>query len=586
MKNAADWSPSFRTALIYLTVTTGIIATIARFSYLGDRVLTPDEARNAWPAWVAADAGRNLHADPEAHHSSPLLNNLTWITFWILGPSDTLARIAPALIGSLAVMSPWFFRGWLGNAGALAGALLFMLNPWHVAFSRSSESTIFSAFLALAALAGVDVIGQASRGKQAHESQSKILSPALAAVLALFAASGPDFWSFVLPVIAYGLAVRCFSLPSTGRNGTKVTTVCDRKFGAVFAATLLLCSSALGARWENLTGIGSGLTEWIEKWGTAAVNGYSWTWAFERILNEQPLTLTMGLLGIILLWRERGPEAEVARRRASALSLWTLWGFIITIPGGRGPAGLLVMDIPLVLAAAWLLGRLVELTTMSRDAQVWSRLVLPVTTVLASGWIWFLFHRHGRFPPGYSGWFVCFFAGASALGLLFLFKTRPGKGLVFASMMALCAAEMKGGWALSRRIYSEPIFFHEIGHPDVRLLQQDLRHWIAHSERSEDGIRLGAAGDASSALLVHWYLRDFHMTSVVPGHESPVDGAALITWTAGTSYPPAERLASVPYRVMTRRPSHSEARSSDSVSRQAPVAPNADEVVLLWLPKT
>jgi len=585
VKNTASEPPAFHTTLIHLSAAVGIFAAVLRFSALGDRVLTPDEARNAWPAWVSAGGWDGELADAHFRHSSPLLNNLTWLTFWTLGSSDALARCGPALFGSLVVVLPWFLRRWIGSAGAFAGMVLLALDPWQLAFSRSSDSAILSVFFALAALACVEGIVQANRRVQTLGPPDQTTPAVLAAVLALFAASGPDFWSLAVPVAIYAFLVRGDSLFAPGCLCSSIPFGSRRGFAGIFAAVLFLSSFAFGSARVDIAGIGRGLTEWLQKWGTATASGYNWDWVLERFLKDDPLTVAAGLAGFVGLWREGSREADGSRGRALALSLWAVWGLVLTVPGGRGPAGLLVMDLPLLLAAAWLLGRLIVLATRRWDSRAWMWRAGPVAAFLAATCIWTRPHRQALFSSGLARWSICLFAAAAAVALLCLKRARFKQELVFASMAVLLAAELKGSWELRRNMGDQTAFFREIGHPEARLLGRDLRHWITHSGWTGKGLSVRIASDVSSAFLVDWHLRHLYETGLMSGHESNVERTILITGADAALQPPAESSAPVPYRVIRRWPSRSGTRSPDSAPGQASPTRKEDEVVLLWLPR-
>ena len=52
-------------------------------------------------------------------------------------------------LASAVVLLPWFWRTWLGRVPALTLALLFAVDPWLVAFSRTADGASLTIFLAL-----------------------------------------------------------------------------------------------------------------------------------------------------------------------------------------------------------------------------------------------------------------------------------------------------------------------------------------------------------------------------------------------------------------------------------------------------
>jgi hypothetical protein len=312
----------------------------------------------------------------------------------------------------------------------------------------------------------------------------------------------------------------------------------------------------------------------------ATDGGYSWRWVFDRFLSEDPLTLTAGLAGIVLLWRDGTVEGSVSRRRAMAFGLWAVWGLIIAMPGGRGPAGLLVADLPLVLAAACLLGKLVTLAASGGIAQV--RGAVPVIALLAAGYVWARVYRPGPFLFDFDRWLICVCAATAAIAIFLPKRLRFRKHLIFASMVVLLAAELRGSWELSRNIARQPVFFREIGHPDVRLLQSDMRHWVAHSATGNPTIQVRVGNDAA-ASLIRWYLRDFHEATAARRFESR--GAENVVIRDGVSPRPGESPGAVRYRLSVRVPSTAEDLSSGFSRAQDSPKPHEREVYLLWSPR-
>ncbi len=123
-----------------------LVGVLLRFVLLGNAPLAPFEAANSWSAWLAATA--TPVADVPAVQSA-LLYGLQSLLFFVAGGSDWLARLAPALAGVAVVLLPWFWRSWLGRVPALALALLFAVDPWLVAFSRTADGVSLTIFLAL-----------------------------------------------------------------------------------------------------------------------------------------------------------------------------------------------------------------------------------------------------------------------------------------------------------------------------------------------------------------------------------------------------------------------------------------------------
>ncbi|HSM56810.1 MAG TPA: glycosyltransferase family 39 protein [Candidatus Sulfomarinibacteraceae bacterium] len=102
-----------------------IAAAIMRFTALGAGALSPDEAQRAldvWRFWQPGEA-------PPAFDVSPAYFSLSVLLFPLLGDSDAVARLIPALAGVALAALPWLARERLGTVGALTTSLLLAVSP-------------------------------------------------------------------------------------------------------------------------------------------------------------------------------------------------------------------------------------------------------------------------------------------------------------------------------------------------------------------------------------------------------------------------------------------------------------------------
>jgi predicted membrane-bound mannosyltransferase/DNA-binding beta-propeller fold protein YncE len=133
-----------------------------RFWDLGLRAISHDESSHATYSWYLYNGGGYTH-DPMMH--GPLkffsvafiwkglafLSTAPFLTNWAhWGPSDYTVRILPAIFGTALVGLPYFFRGYLGRAGALFAALFLAFSPILLFFSRYIRDDVLIAFFTLA----------------------------------------------------------------------------------------------------------------------------------------------------------------------------------------------------------------------------------------------------------------------------------------------------------------------------------------------------------------------------------------------------------------------------------------------------
>ena len=134
-----------------LTVESGLYllaflaALILRLVILGQHPLTEHEAGYAWQAFQAA------HGEDFLMLGHPAYIQSTAGLFFLLGSSDMLARLLPAVVGSAVVLLPYMLRQRIGHRSALVAAFGLAFDPISIAVSRQAGSpAMVLGFLALA----------------------------------------------------------------------------------------------------------------------------------------------------------------------------------------------------------------------------------------------------------------------------------------------------------------------------------------------------------------------------------------------------------------------------------------------------
>jgi hypothetical protein len=153
-----------------------LIALALRLIQLGASPLNDSEAVLALQS-LAIARGESPILSPQ-----PAYILLTSIPFAIIESTNFLARILPAMAGSLFVFAPVFFRDRLKPHAALILAFLFAFDPGLVALSRQAHGTILAVtFLFLA---------------WGMWKQGRLIPAGVSGALALL--SGPSIWSGLL----------------------------------------------------------------------------------------------------------------------------------------------------------------------------------------------------------------------------------------------------------------------------------------------------------------------------------------------------------------------------------------------------
>ncbi len=135
--------------VVYLVLI--VLAVATRFWDLGARAMSHDESLHALFSWKLY-AGEGYEHDPMMH--GPFLFHANALMYFLFGVSDYTARIMPALFGVVMVGLPYFFRRWMGRAGALTAAVLILVSPSLLYYSRYIRNdvyiTVWTLLLALA----------------------------------------------------------------------------------------------------------------------------------------------------------------------------------------------------------------------------------------------------------------------------------------------------------------------------------------------------------------------------------------------------------------------------------------------------
>jgi predicted membrane-bound mannosyltransferase/DNA-binding beta-propeller fold protein YncE len=160
MENSADQNKESwldKTALSNIKISWEIIifgiilllAVISRFYDLGARVISHDETSHVYYAWRLF-RGMGYSHDPITH--GPFQFHFLALIYFLLGDSDYTARIPAAITGVITILFLWKYRRYLGSWGTLAAALMFLISPFMLYYSRYVRNESFSALFGVVTL--------------------------------------------------------------------------------------------------------------------------------------------------------------------------------------------------------------------------------------------------------------------------------------------------------------------------------------------------------------------------------------------------------------------------------------------------
>jgi len=309
------------------------LALFLRLYLLGAHPLNDAEAGNALAVY------RLLHGiASDALPNSPAYFFFTLLSFLVFDATDFAARLAPALAGSLLVLTPLFYRDWLGRWEALLTAALLALSAGLTAASRSADGTLLAALGLLAGLgwlrrylasgAWPDLVGGAVAVGMAFASGAAVITGGILGALTLFVITWINGEEKERFAEAWGRlnAQRSIFLVAFG------LTV------GVMVTAFALYPSGLGA----LTG------SWLA-WanGLSGANvGRPPTTLLTFLVVYEPLIVGFGLVGVVRAFRQ-------GERFAQWLAWFALIGLVFTaVYNGRTLFDLTWVIIPLTALAA------------------------------------------------------------------------------------------------------------------------------------------------------------------------------------------------------------------------------------------
>src|SRR4030066_2317737 len=117
---ALNWQTWLFIAILLATI-------LSRLYLLGARVMSHDETSHVYFSWLF-EQGNGYSHDPVTHGPSHF--HVIALAYYIFGSNDFTARLPAALFSIASVAFMWYYRRYLGRAGALIGAVLMTISPY------------------------------------------------------------------------------------------------------------------------------------------------------------------------------------------------------------------------------------------------------------------------------------------------------------------------------------------------------------------------------------------------------------------------------------------------------------------------
>ncbi len=349
-----------------------LLALGVRFLRLGAGPLPDFEAGWALQALEVSGQGQ------VALGPNPAYTMITGLLFFLLGSSNGLARLWPALAGALLVLLPAFFRRQLGPKAALILAFGLALDPGLVAVSHSAGSAMPALAFSLLAL------GAAYQGRAILAGilggLALLCGPAVLAGAVGLALT----WGAVLLLERAGVLETWIApwervLPVIAENGELTTEVVPTNQGTflrtglyVLAGTALLVGTLFFRFPQGLGALAATLTTYLRGW--AEPSGVPSLQLPVALLFYQPLPLIFGVIGAVRGWRKSLPQHELARQ----LSLWALIALLLAMlyPARQ------VSDLAWMLVPLWALAALELADSLVPEEETQNKVIVAGQTAL------------------------------------------------------------------------------------------------------------------------------------------------------------------------------------------------------------
>ena len=122
------------------------LTVLSRFYDLGTRVMSHDESLHTYFSWLLYKGDGYQHT-PMMH--GPLQFHLLALSYFLFGVSDFTARIPSVLFSIATIGSLWYWRRYLGKAGALIAGFMMLISPYLLFYGRYVRNETFSGFAGL-----------------------------------------------------------------------------------------------------------------------------------------------------------------------------------------------------------------------------------------------------------------------------------------------------------------------------------------------------------------------------------------------------------------------------------------------------
>lgn len=516
MKQDTAWTARL-TVADGLLLAIGVLAAIMRLANLGGLPLSPAEAEAAYTAWAfwqphldALPMGSALPTGSAAYFS------FTRLLLPLLGDSDAVMRLVPALFSLGLALLPWLGRSRLGTIGALTVSGLLAVSPLQAVTARTAGGDAIALFALLLLLIAYDRYRETAVSRWLY---------VLAAALGLGLTSTPLFYSGLLTLALAALVQRLIRLPLFAQPWPRPAPALRRN--VILGGTAVFVGVSTLLLWQPV-GLGTAArlpAAWLAQFGGA--EAFTWADPLLAVARYEPILLTLGLAAIVwATWRTRPAAAFAVYWLAAVLLLMLLQrgemshAVLLTLPGfllvGRMVDSVLNGRLSTV---TWLMG-----------AGIW--LVLMLALVNAARYV-----RRAPFEPQQleNIWTIVFamaFAGVTVYFAASWDAAAVTKGSLLAVLGFFLFINWGAGWWLGHHAANDPRtrWVHEGTDDDLRYLTPVIAELSRQVTNSDQDLQIFSSVESP---VLRWYLRPYPQTTF--GAALPVDRTPELLITPETT---------------------------------------------------
>ncbi|PIE79916.1 MAG: hypothetical protein CSA11_10215 [Chloroflexi bacterium] len=554
-----------------LFILVGMFAAIMRLTELSKIPVSAAEAQEALAVWQFWQPGT-----AELAISSPAYFTFTAMLTPILGVSDSVMRLVPALFGVGLVLLPWLLQKRLSTVGALITAVLLTVSPMAAAIARTAGGDSIALFAALLLLIAW-INGRDSRN-------GRWFYAAMIA-LALGLTSSPLFYSALLTMGVAWLgqhfaAPHLFSDNEEGENW-KLETDTVRSGLIIGGILLALISSFFLLSLGNVGAAASILGDWVQQFGGSSLLENIML-PFLAIVRYETALLAIGVVAI--LWAAWHSQPLPVFCIYWLLGIILLW---LTQPGIITHAALIMLPLYLLIGAfsgaiigshigwySWLFtsGLLVLWAFIVANSARFLRLMSAGGTEFSHLWL-------------------AFFALAIILTTIFFalnWDTRVTyQGVLLSVLVMLLFYNWGTAWWLSHQAANDPreSWVNEGTNASILILADVIQDLSWKLNTSDMDVHILSTIDTPT---LRWYLRQYQ--NIEFGKTAPSDTQSNIVIT------PAEAITTLSesymgsdYLISNHAPTEKPFTRSPILDtlrwwafHQSPIIP-AQERVILWV---